>query len=89
MILRMIWEVNLAHSAAKKLNKVPEKDMKYLIEALSEMSENPLSGDLARLKSQGSTLRRRVGSWRIFFDIDFENHIVSIAAIERRSSNTY
>jgi mRNA-degrading endonuclease RelE of RelBE toxin-antitoxin system len=85
----MTWQVSVARSAAKKLTKIPDRDRGYLMEALNAMSVDPFSGDIARLKSQGSTLRRRVGSWRIFLEIDFESHTVWVSAIERRSSNTY
>jgi mRNA-degrading endonuclease RelE of RelBE toxin-antitoxin system len=53
------------------------------------MEENPFHGDVAKLKGQDGTLRRRVGNWRIFFDVDFDRRIVKVLAIERRTSTTY
>jgi mRNA-degrading endonuclease RelE of RelBE toxin-antitoxin system len=53
------------------------------------MERDPFHGDIAKLKGQDGTLRRRVGNWRIFFDVDFERRLVQILAIERRTSTTY
>lgn len=57
--------------------------------ALDEMRQNPFTGDIARLTNQASAFRRRVGDWRIFFDIDPENRVVEVTAIERRTTTTY
>jgi mRNA-degrading endonuclease RelE of RelBE toxin-antitoxin system len=85
----MTWSVLLARSAEKKLPKIPAKDHAYILKALQEMEANPFLGDVAKLKGQGGTLRRRVGNWRIFFDVDFDRRTVMILAIERRTSTTY
>jgi mRNA-degrading endonuclease RelE of RelBE toxin-antitoxin system len=81
--------VGIARSAEKKLHKIPAKDQAHILKALLEMEENPFHGDVAKLKGQDGTLRRRVGNWRIFFDVDFDRRIVKVLAIERRTSTTY
>jgi len=53
------------------------------------MEENPFSGDIVRLKAQPAGWRRRVGSYRIFFDIYPEHFLVVVNGIERRTSKTY
>ncbi len=85
----MAWAVVIAKSAEKKLRKIPSKDQHYILKALEDMEQNPFSGDVVRLKNQDGVLRRRVGHWRIFFEIDFDNRRVLISAIERRTSTTY
>ena len=85
----MTWSVVIARSAEKKLHKAPAKDQAQILKALREMEENPFRGDVAKLKGQDGTLRRRVGKWRIFFDVDFNRRSVVILAIERRTSTTY
>ncbi len=57
--------------------------------ALDEMQRNPFTGDVARLTNQPSAFRRRVGDWRIFFDVDPARRVVAVTAIERRSTTTY
>jgi len=53
------------------------------------MEENPFLGDVRKLKGGQEGFRRRVGDWRIFFDLYPEEHRVVVTAIERRSSTTY
>jgi mRNA-degrading endonuclease RelE of RelBE toxin-antitoxin system len=77
--------VVVARSAEKKLHKAPAKDQAHILKALRDMEQNPFHGDIAKLKG----LRRRVGNWRIFFDVDFDRRLVQILAIERRTSTTY
>ncbi len=51
------------------------------------MEAHPYSGDVVKLKGLAVTFRRRVGSYRIFFDVDGQR--VNVLAIERRTSTTY
>jgi mRNA-degrading endonuclease RelE of RelBE toxin-antitoxin system len=53
------------------------------------MREDPTSGDVRPLRNERSAFRRRVGDWRIFFDLYPERRLVVIVAIERRTSTTY
>ena len=53
------------------------------------MRQNPFAGDVARLKDQPTSFRRRVGNWRIFFDVNQEFLRVEVTAIERRTTTTY
>jgi len=56
--------------------------------ALSAKQANPLSGDVVKLTGQDA-FRRRVGSYRIIFRIDFKALAVGIVDIERRTTTTY
>jgi len=69
--------------------RIPRKDRDYVSNALREIENNPFSGDTDWLKDQPAAFRRRVGNWRILFDLDFKNHVVIIHDIKRRSSKTY
>ncbi|MGH7150591.1 MAG: type II toxin-antitoxin system RelE family toxin [Planctomycetota bacterium] len=53
------------------------------------MEVDPLAGDVQPLKNQPAAFRRRVGDWRIFFDLDLEHRVVAVPYIERRTSTTY
>jgi mRNA-degrading endonuclease RelE of RelBE toxin-antitoxin system len=53
------------------------------------MEENPFQGDVRKLRGGREGFRRRVGDWRIFFDVYPEEHRVVVTAIERRTSTTY
>jgi mRNA-degrading endonuclease RelE of RelBE toxin-antitoxin system len=53
------------------------------------MSSNPFGGDIKFLKGTAGALRRRVGSWRILFDVDQSGRRVVILGVKRRTSTTY
>jgi mRNA-degrading endonuclease RelE of RelBE toxin-antitoxin system len=53
------------------------------------MSQNPFTGDVRRLSNQPSAYRRRVGNWRIFFDVNYGQRLIAVVAIERRTTMTY
>jgi mRNA-degrading endonuclease RelE of RelBE toxin-antitoxin system len=53
------------------------------------MESDPFQGDLKRLKGAPSAWRRRVGNYRILYDLDFETREIAIHAILRRTTTTY
>jgi len=52
------------------------------------MRTDPLLGDVVKLAGQHA-FRRRVGSYRIIFQIDFQARAVGILDIARRTTTTY
>ena len=85
----MPWDVVLVRSAEKQLSKAPAQDRERILSSLVRMQEDPFAGDIAYLKGQEAALRRRVGKWRIFFDVYPQEHRVVVLAIIRRTSTTY
>ncbi|MEK7630846.1 MAG: hypothetical protein AAB417_02370 [Patescibacteria group bacterium] len=57
--------------------------------AIRDMYADPLAGDTIKLKGLETSYRRRVGAWRILFDLYTKDCLVDITAIERRASTTY
>jgi mRNA-degrading endonuclease RelE of RelBE toxin-antitoxin system len=54
------------------------------------MQEDPYSGDIVALRGEYRGLfRRRVGSWRIIFELDAERRRMLVHDILRRTSSTY
>lgn len=53
------------------------------------MESDPFKGDLKRLKGKPSAWRRRVGNYRILFDLDFEAREIVVHGILRRTTTTY
>jgi mRNA interferase RelE/StbE len=84
----MSFVVHASRRALKSLEGFPSRDRLRLMAAIDAMAENPLAGDVVKLKGTDA-LRRRVGSYRIIFTIDFEQRIVSVIDILRRTTTTY
>jgi mRNA-degrading endonuclease RelE of RelBE toxin-antitoxin system len=84
-----LWLVALAGPAQRSLKRIPSNDRARIRLAIDQMEENPFRGDVGKLKGGREGFRRRVGDWRIFFDIHAEERRVVVTAIERRTSTTY
>jgi mRNA-degrading endonuclease RelE of RelBE toxin-antitoxin system len=84
----MEWTVLLAAPARKSLDRVPASDRKRILTVLDEMQQDPFRGDVRKLHGLPG-LRRRVGNWRIFFEIVAERREVVVTAVQRRTSTTY
>jgi mRNA-degrading endonuclease RelE of RelBE toxin-antitoxin system len=84
----MEWTVVLAGTARKSLKRIPAGDKTRILAALAEMEQNPFQGDIRKLQGLPG-FRRRVGNWRILFEVLPEPRHVVVAGIERRTSTTY
>ena len=85
----MNWNLLVTGPAQKQLRRIPERDRERVKAALLEMQDEPFSGDLVRLHARPTAWRRRIGSYRIFFDVDYEKRHVVVTAIVCRTSSTY
>ncbi len=79
----------LAGPAQRSLKRTPPNDQARIRLALDALEDNPFQGDVRKLQGGREGFRRRVGDWRIFFDVYPQEHRVVVTAIERRTSTTY
>jgi mRNA interferase RelE/StbE len=85
----MIWHLHLAGPAQKEFQKLPLRDQARVKADLLSMQQDPFSGNIKRLKGQSTAWRRRVGNYRIVYDLHIEKHLIVVAGILRRTSTTY
>ena len=86
----MPWKVTVAKPALRALSRTQDSERRRIQAALASIEIAPFSGDLKHLSNDPrGAYRRRVGSWRIFFDVDTQDGFVYVTAIERRTSTTY
>ena len=85
----MAWKLQVTGPAQKDLRRLPPSDQARVKAALVALEEDPFSGDIARLKGQPTAWRRRVGSYRIFYDLYPRQLVIVVTAIRRRTSTTY
>lgn len=80
----------VASSAAKFVRRFPNKDaarIKCVLE--KEFPHDPYTGDIKKLGGEENVWRRRIGSYRVSFEICPASHEVHVFDIDRRGSNTY
>ena len=85
----MSWELVVAKPAEKSLLRLPTRDRDRIEAALRAMLDSPFAGDVVRLKGLPVAWRRRVGSYRVFFDVYPDRTLIVVTAIVRRTSTTY
>jgi mRNA interferase RelE/StbE len=84
----MNFTVRIGNRARKSLKGFPAADQQRILAVLATMESDPLAGDVLKLAGIDA-FRRRVGSYRIIFGIDFTQSIVGIIDVLRRTSTTY
>jgi mRNA interferase RelE/StbE len=85
----MAWNLHITGPAQKEFLRLPAKDQARVKDALLAMQQDPFSGDIKRLKGQTSAWRRRVGNYRIVYDLHVTEQQIVVAGILRRTSTTY
>jgi mRNA interferase RelE/StbE len=85
----MNWGLILGNQAARTIKLAQWKERDQIKVALRLLSDDPYSGDIKLLKGANGALRRRVGNWRIMYELNHESSIIVVTAIKRRGSNTY
>jgi len=85
----MKWGLALTNPARRVLRDAPRADVAQIDVALREMEDDPLAGDVKFLRGTHHTLRRRVGAWRILYELRPERRLIVVLDVMRRDSNTY
>ena len=84
----MKWGLLIGNRASRQLRRLNADERDNVDRTFAEMCENPLFGDVKFLRGR-SSLRRRVGNWRILFELEYEKRVIRVTAVKRRGSNTY
>lgn len=84
-----MWNLHLTGPAQKDFLKLPPKERRRVKRAFIAMEHDPFEGDVKRLKGYPTAWRRRMGSYRIIYDLYVEKRLIVVAGIVRRTSTTY
>jgi len=85
----MTWGVIVDSTAEKFLRKIPKNDVERIKTAIDEFVVNPYVGDIEKMEGEIDTWRRRVGSYRIFYEVRTKDRIICVFKVKRRTSSTY
>ncbi|HJT88726.1 MAG TPA: type II toxin-antitoxin system RelE/ParE family toxin [Bryobacteraceae bacterium] len=83
----MSWRLLVTKSARKELGRLPDQEQLRIERALDALEADAFRGDIKRLQPSG--WRRRVGNYRILYDLYLDEHLIVVIAIQRRTSTTY
>ena len=84
-----IWNVDVRGKARKALKKIPARQARAILNVIETFTSDPFGGDIEKLGGEAYAWRRRVGVYRIFFEVYADTHSVFVYWIERRGSHTY
>ena len=85
----MNWQIAVAGRARKQLKRFPNVDADRIKRAIDEMEQDPFRGDIEKMSGQINIWRRRIGAYRIFYEIFTDQKAIRISEITRRTSKTY
>lgn len=85
----MKWGLALTSPAKRQLRRLSRPEQSQINDAFSLMSVDPFNGDIKFLRGQSGALRRRVGDFRIFYELHYDNKLIVVTGVQRRASNTY
>lgn len=84
-----IWVLQIDPDISKKLQKFPQKDTKRILAAIEALTFNPYSGDIQKMAGEKNVWRRRIGSYRLFYELILNEKVIHVFHIERRTTTTY
>jgi len=77
----MNYQISYEKEALKELDKLESSISRRIIKKIDEMSENPASCDIKKLKAS-DYYRLRVGDYRVIFI--FDNNLIKVLKIGHR-----
>ena len=89
MNLNQSWGLKIDKEVYKKLSRFPKRDAERITYMIESLARNPYFGDIDKIKGEDDKWRRRIGNYRVFYNIKQRERTVEVVLVERRSSNTY
>ena len=83
------WILQVDPSVFKYIKKIPRDDAERVLFIIQNLPADPFYGDIQKMKGEQNTWRKRIGVYRIFYEVLNSEKIIHVFNIERRSSNTY
>ena len=83
------WELRIDDRVYKDLRKTSKDYVNKIISVIESLVFDPYAGDIQKIKGEAFVWRRRVGQYRIFYEIYPKRKLISVFHIERRGSKTY
>lgn len=83
------WELKIRDRVYKELLRFPAADRSRITRVIESLPFNPYAGDIEKMKGEENVWRRRVGAYRIFYEVIVIEKVVYVYRVERRTSKTY
>ena len=85
----MDWRLLVKSEVQKQIKKFPRRDADRILGIIKELPADPYTGDIERMHGEDDVWRRRVGAYRILYEILKSRGIIYVFDVKRRTSKTY
>ena len=83
------WVLYIDDSVYKFLAKIPRKNAEHILSVIQNLPTDPFHGDIQKMKGEQNVWRRRIGAYRIRYEIIPTEKIIHVFLAERRTSSSY
>ena len=83
------WGLQIDPAVYKFLKKIPRRDAEGILFAIESLPNDPFYGDIQKMKGEEHAWRRRIGSFRILYELVTAEKLIYVINVERRTSKTY
>ena len=83
------WVLQIDDSVYKFLAKIPRKDAERILSVIQDLPLDPFRGDIKKMKGEQNVWRRRIGVYRIRYELIVEEKVIHVFLVERRTSSNY
>ena len=83
------WDLKISPAVLKTLKKMPRNYAERIFLIIKELPLDPFLGDIQKIKGEENVWRRRIGAYRLSYEIDLDKKIIYVFWVQRRSTNTY
>lgn len=78
------YEVQFSRAAAKELDGLPLPVAERILEKIEQLTEEPRSPGIRKLRGWRNLWRLRVGEYRVIYEINDTDRVVDISAVRHR-----
>ena len=75
------FSIQWRNSTKKDIRSLPRQEVARVIEAVTELANDPLPHGSQKLSGSERTYRIRVGDYRVIYEVFAESHIVEIQRV--------
>lgn len=85
----MSWKIETAKRVRKEIKRIPKKDAMRLFIVFGHLEKNPYYGGIEKIEGEENLWRRRVGNYRIIYEIFAKEKLINVLDLRRRTTATY
>ena len=83
------WGLRVRERVYKDIALLPREARERISEVVENLPRNPYAGDVEKMKGEEHAWRRRIGNYRVSYEIILREKVIYVTRVKRRTTNTY